>query len=110
MSFFSDPMNFEPGGRWTYFQRSFHCRERGRARWGFYNGFSGESVRVAIEKLRDESISRFYDGIRGEVEADRSNKRKFMIGTSVRQYAEALRVEMTRRRLQHTPIEWDRDW
>jgi hypothetical protein len=32
-----------------------------------------------------------------------------MIGTSVRQYAEALRVEMTRRRLRHTPIEWHRD-
>ena len=64
---------------------------------------------MAIEKLRDESILRFYDAIRREVEADRSYKRKFMIGTSVRQYAEALRVEMTRRRLQHTPIEWHRD-
>lgn len=64
---------------------------------------------MAIEKLRDESILRFYDGIRREVEADRSYKRKFMIGTSVRQYAEALRVEMTRRRLRHTPIEWHRD-
>jgi hypothetical protein len=52
---------------------------------------------MAIEKLRDESILRFYDAIRREVEADRSYKRKFMIGTSVRQYAEALRVEMTRR-------------
>jgi hypothetical protein len=94
---FSDSIDFEPGDRWTFFQRSFHCRERGRACWGFYNAVSGESVRMAIEKLRDESILRFYDAIRREVEADRSYKRKFMIGTSVRQYAEALRVEMTRR-------------
>jgi hypothetical protein len=68
-----------------------------------------ESVRMAIEKLRDESILRFYDAIRREVEADRSYQRKFTIGTSVKQYAEALRVEMTRRRLRHTPIEWHRD-
>jgi hypothetical protein len=64
---------------------------------------------MGIERLRDESILRLHDGIHREVEAARSCKRKFMIGTSVRQYAEALRIEMTRRGLQHTPIEWDRD-
>jgi hypothetical protein len=64
---------------------------------------------VAIEKLRDESILRFYDGIRREAEADRRGKYKFASSRSVKEYAEALRGEMTKRRLQHTPIEWERD-
>jgi hypothetical protein len=64
---------------------------------------------VAIEKLRDESILRFYDGIRRDTEADRRSKYKFANGRSVKEYAEALRGEMTKRRLQHTPIEWERD-
>jgi hypothetical protein len=39
---------------------------------------------VAIEKLRDESILRFYDGIRRETEADRRSKYKFANGRSVK--------------------------
>ena len=49
------------------------------------------SVCVAIEKLRDESILRFYDGIRREVEADGRSKHKFAAGRSVKEYADAVR-------------------
>ena len=64
---------------------------------------------MAIEKLRDESLLRFYENIRGQVEADRGSKHRLTSGPSVKQYASALRDEMIRRRLQHTPIEWDLD-
>jgi hypothetical protein len=52
---------------------------------------------------------RFYEGVREQVEADRRSKYKFAAGHSVKEYAEALRSEMTKRRLRQTPIEWDRD-
>jgi hypothetical protein len=64
---------------------------------------------MAIENLRDESLLRFYEGVREQVEADRRSKHKFAAGHSVKEYAEALRSEMTKRRLRQTPIEWDRD-
>jgi hypothetical protein len=64
---------------------------------------------MAFENLRDESLLRFYDAVREQVEADRRSKHKFAAGRSVKEYAEALRGEMTKRRLQHTPIVWDRN-
>ena len=62
---------------------------------------------MAIENLRDENLLCFYDNIRKQVEADKHSKHKFAASRSVKEYAEALRGEMTKRRLQHTPIEWD---
>jgi hypothetical protein len=62
--------------------------------------------RVGLNNLKDESILRLYDGVRNQVDADRGSKYKFAIASSVRQYATALREELTRRRLQHVPIEW----
>ena len=53
------------------------------------------------------NILRFYDGIRREVEADGRSKHKFAAGRSVKEYADALRGEMTKRRLPHTPIQWE---
>jgi hypothetical protein len=64
-------------------------------------------VFMAIENLRDENLLRFYDSIREQVEADKRSKYKFAAARSVKEYAEALRDEMTKRRLQHTPIDWD---
>jgi hypothetical protein len=64
---------------------------------------------VSIASLNDESILRLYDNIRSQVEADRGFRHKFMTGDAVKQRASALREEITRRRLQHTPIEWHRD-
>jgi hypothetical protein len=62
---------------------------------------------MAVENLRDENLLRFYDSIREQVETDRRSKYKFAVGHSAKEYAEALLGEMTKRRLQHTPIEWE---
>ena len=64
---------------------------------------------VGIANLTDESILRFYDSIRIQVDADHGSKYKFAMASSVKQYATNLREELTRRRLQHTPIEWPWD-
>jgi hypothetical protein len=61
---------------------------------------------VGIANLTDESILKLYDSVRSQVDADRGSEYKFVMASSVKQYATALREELTRRRLQHTPIEW----
>jgi hypothetical protein len=57
-------------------------------------------------QFKDESILRLYDNIRIQVEAERGLRYKFMASETVKQRATALREEITRRRLHHTPIEW----
>jgi hypothetical protein len=64
---------------------------------------------MSITSMQDENLCRLYDNVREQVEADRGSRYKFMSSPSIKQYATALREEMTRRRLQHSPIEWDRD-
>jgi hypothetical protein len=64
---------------------------------------------VGFSQFNDENILRLYDNIRIQVEADRGLRYKFMASETVKQRATALREEITRRRLQHTPIEWSRD-
>jgi hypothetical protein len=64
---------------------------------------------LGLEDLKDENILRFYENIRVQVEAERTLRHKFMTGNSVKQYATALREELTRRQLQHTPIDWRSD-
>jgi hypothetical protein len=64
---------------------------------------------MSIAGLNDESILRLYDNIRSQVDADRGLRHKFMTCDTVKQHASVLRDEITRRRLQHTPIEWQRD-
>jgi hypothetical protein len=60
-------------------------------------------------KTKDESLTVFYENIRQQVEADmRSGGRHRFIGESVKQYADRLREEMDRRRMQFTPINWHR--
>ena len=61
---------------------------------------------MAIENMPDERLIRFYENIRQQVEADRPYKHKVTSGPTVRQYAEQLRGELTRRRLSHAPIYW----
>ena len=61
---------------------------------------------MGIEHLKDESVLRFYENVRAQVEAERLLPHKFMTGDSVTQYAATLREELTRRRVQHNPIEW----
>ncbi len=64
---------------------------------------------MRFARLKDETILRFYENIRTQVEKERGLPHKFVSGRSVRQYATALREELTRRRLQHHPIEWHSD-
>ena len=61
---------------------------------------------MSVEHMPDERLTHFYESIRQQVEADRTNKHQFTAGPNVREYADRLRNEMTRRRLRHTPIEW----
>jgi hypothetical protein len=61
---------------------------------------------MGVEHMPDERLTRFYENIREQVEADRAYKHQFMAGSTVRQYAENLRSEIVKRRLEHSPIEW----
>lgn len=61
---------------------------------------------MSVEHMPDERLTRFYENIRKEVEADRMYKHQFMSGPTVREYADSLRSEMIKRRLSHSPIEW----
>ena len=58
---------------------------------------------------KDENLVIYYESVRRQVVADiRAGGRYRLIGDSVKQYAEKLREEMERRRLQFTPIDWPR--
>jgi hypothetical protein len=61
---------------------------------------------MSFDKLSDESVTRYFESIRQQADADRSNKYHFTSSASVRERAEKLRDEMIRRRLQHSPIRW----
>ena len=61
---------------------------------------------MSVEHMPDQRLAHFYENIRKQVEADRANKHQFMANPTVRQYADTLRSEMIKRRLQHAPIEW----
>lgn len=61
--------------------------------------------------LSDESLLRFYDSVRKEVDADRDSMRRgythfFANGDTIKKYAAGLRGEMERRRLSFSPIVW----
>jgi len=59
-----------------------------------------------IEQISDESLTRYYESIRQQADADRKNKIQFTASPSVRERADRLRQEMIKRRLQHSPISW----
>jgi hypothetical protein len=66
---------------------------------------------MSISALNDESLLRFHESIRREVEADRDSMRRgykhfFANGEGIRKYATSLRLEMERRRLNYSPILW----
>jgi transposase len=61
---------------------------------------------MSVGNMPDERLSRYYESVRQQVEADRSSGHRFLAGPTVRQYADRLRDEMIRRRLQHSPINW----
>jgi hypothetical protein len=61
---------------------------------------------VSASDLSDESLLRYYDSIRKQVEADKGNKHKFMTSDAIKAHAESLRLEFDKRRLPHVPIDW----
>jgi len=58
---------------------------------------------------KDDHLLAFYNNVRHQVEMDkRAGGRYRLAGDGVRQYADALREELERRRLSFTPIDWPR--
>jgi len=64
---------------------------------------------VSASDLSDESLLRYYDAIRKQVEADRDSKHKLVGGDAIKEYAESLRLELHKRRLPYTAIDWSAD-
>jgi hypothetical protein len=66
---------------------------------------------MSLPALADESLLRFYESIRKEVEADRDLMRRghrhfFTNSEGIKGYATSLRAEMEKRRLNFLPIHW----
>ena len=60
-----------------------------------------------FSQSKDERLLAFYENVRRQVEIDQRSGAKYRFaGEGVKQYAEQLREEMDRRRLQFTPIDW----
>ena len=58
---------------------------------------------------KDETLLRFYQNVRDQVQADSQFGGKYRFaGDGVKQYADKLRDEMERRRLRFSPIDWHR--
>jgi hypothetical protein len=64
---------------------------------------------MSFVQSKDERLLAFYENIRRQVELDQqSGSRHRFVGEGVKRYADMLREEMDRRRLQFTPIDWHR--
>jgi hypothetical protein len=62
-----------------------------------------------FSKANDESLIVFYENVRRQVRADmQSGGRYRFVGESTKQYADTLCEEMDRRRIEFTPIDWQR--
>jgi hypothetical protein len=57
--------------------------------------------------LSDESLLAYYESIRRQVAADANMGGRYrLVGSRVKEYADALKEEMSRRQLSFTPIHW----
>jgi hypothetical protein len=62
-----------------------------------------------FSQMKTDRLLAFYDGVRRQVELDKQAGGRYRLaGDAVKQYAEKLREEMVRRRLQFEPIDWPR--
>ena len=66
---------------------------------------------MSLSALSDESLLRFYESVRKQVEADRDLMRRgythfFVNNDDVKKYAAGLRQELERRRLSCPPLPW----
>jgi len=58
---------------------------------------------------KDESLIALYESVRRQVQAHmQSGGRDRVVGEATQQYADALRKEMSRRRMRLEPIDWHR--
>jgi hypothetical protein len=56
---------------------------------------------------KDEGLLSLWESVRRQVVADRVNgRRSRVVGGNLRAYAELLRSEMERRKLEYAPINW----
>jgi hypothetical protein len=71
---------------------------------------AGDSARAMdFASSKDQSLLRYYESVRRQVDADKwLGGRYRFVGDTAKQYAERLREELERRRLQFTPIDWPR--
>lgn len=56
--------------------------------------------------LTDESLIAYYESIRRQAMADGRIGHRRLVGATVKEYADRLKAEMVRRRLEFTPIVW----
>jgi hypothetical protein len=66
---------------------------------------------MSLSTLSDESLLRYYESLRKEVEADRESMKRgakyfFANSDAIKEYATSLREELDRRRLNYSPIVW----
>jgi hypothetical protein len=58
--------------------------------------------------MTDESLLASYENVRQQVKLDHRTGGEFRFsGVGAKQYAEQLRIELDRRQLKYTPIDWD---
>jgi len=67
---------------------------------------SGACV-MNFSQSKDDRLLAFYENVRRQVELDMRSRDKYRLaGEGVKLYADKLREEMDRRRLQVRPIDW----
>lgn len=59
---------------------------------------------MAFIDLDDQNLLRYYDNIRDQVARDNTCKFRLTNGPTIRQHADELHAELTRRRLHYAPI------
>ena len=68
---------------------------------------AGDVRAMNFYQSKDERLLAFYENVRRQVELDKRSGGKYrLVGEGVKQYADKLREEMDRRRLQVRPIDW----
>lgn len=61
---------------------------------------------MSVENMPDERLIGFYDNIRQLADADRAQNCNLTASPELREYAETLRFELAKRRLNPRPITW----
>jgi hypothetical protein len=87
-------------------QTGRHAHLRSGSACGIITSEVKRECAMSIEKLADESIVHFYESVRRQVKFDKSDSYPWVANRTVRDYAQSLREEIDRRRLQVPSIRW----